>query len=228
MNNKNLDNKTLDAIGKRLVRSGGVPDRDIEKAIANPELFSLINKRIGELSQDKDSHSALFLFVRQNALAFAGAAILLTVVVGVASLLRPEKAPTVAKDLRVPANQPDVVAPPVFPPQDTNEGKLSAGGDDDDSEIKIENAVYRPQGRKIRRRSVERVSDTEGDFHPVTYTGDTADTAAGGRIIRVELKRSSLFALGVNLPLENDYDEMVTADLLVGKDGVTRGVRIVN
>jgi hypothetical protein len=228
MNHRNLDNNTFDRIGQRLVKVARVPDSEIDKLVANSELFSLVSKRIGRVTVDKPSHSALFLFIRQNALAFAGAAILLIVVVGVASLLRPEKAPTIVKDQRVPADKPDVVASPVFPPQEVNTGKHSAGDVDNGNEFSVENAVYVPRSRNNQRRAVVPVREEEGDFLPVTYTGDAADTAAGGRILRVELKRSSLFALGVNLPLENDYEEMVKADLLIGRDGVTRGIRIVN
>lgn len=232
MDRRHLDNKTLDSIGKRLVKSAAVPDDQLDRVIANPDLFALVVKRVGDISEGPASHSALFLFIRQNALAFAGAAILLMVVVGVASLLRPEKGPSVAKDRRA---QQNVVASPVFPPQEeAKTGKPSAGDADnavvlpEDDEFTVERAIQRTRSRNTDRRPVEPARDREGDFYAVTYTGDKNDTAAGGRIIRVELKRSSLFALGVNVPLENDYEEMVTADLLVGKDGVTRGIRIVN
>jgi hypothetical protein len=235
MERKKLDNKMLDSIGKRLVRSSAVAEADLDRVIADPELFSLILKRAAGQAEDPVQHSALFLFVRKNALAFAGAAILLMVVVGVASLLRPDKAPGVTKDQRAPAKQQEVVASPVFPPQEEPKtGKPSAGDADnaialaEDDEFAVETAVHRPRRRNTDRRPVEPARYPEGDFYAVTFTGDKADTAAGGRIIRVELKRSSLFAMGVNLPLENDYEEMVTADLLVGKDGVTRGIRIVN
>ena len=40
------------------------------------------------------------------------------------------------------------------------------------------------------------------------------------------MPRSALFAMGVNIPLENDA-EVVKADLLVGTDGVTRAIRVV-
>jgi hypothetical protein len=62
------------------------------------------------------------------------------------------------------------------------------------------------------------------EFQPVTYTGDPSDIA-GGRIVRVELSRQALFAMGVNIPLENGVDN-VKADLLIGPDGVTRAVRL--
>ena len=43
--------------------------------------------------------------------------------------------------------------------------------------------------------------------------------------MRVEMSRASLFAMGINIPLENGA-EVVKADLLVGPDGVARAVRL--
>ena len=222
MNKRELDNKTLDAIGKKLVYSGRLPASDIDKVVSNPRLFSLINQRIASPANRRPS---LFLFIRQQRVAFAGAAILLIVVLGVASLLRPARTLDTTRELRVPAARPERQAPPVFPPKETETGKLSAGGAPIDNDIRVERAIARPPVRKYRPQPQPEI---EGEFLPVAYTSETLDTSGGGHIIRVDLKRSSLFALGVNLPLENNDDEMVQADLLIGKDGVTRGVRVVN
>jgi len=79
---------------------------------------------------------------------------------------------------------------------------------------------------KAEVRSKPVSHDPDEDFYPVSYSGDP-DEMGGGRIIRVELPRSTLFAMGVNIPLEND-SPTIKADLLVGRDGVTRAVRVVN
>jgi hypothetical protein len=64
------------------------------------------------------------------------------------------------------------------------------------------------------------------DFYAVSYAGDPHETERGGRIVRVDIPRSTLFAMGINVPLENE-SATVKADLLVGSDGVTRGIRVV-
>jgi len=222
MTKREMDNKTLDAIGKKLVRSGRVPASDIDKAVSNPRLFLLVNQRIESPGSGRRS---LFQFIRQQRVAFAGAAILLIVVLGVVSLLRPARTLDTTRELRVSAARPEMDAPPVFPPQERKTGKLSPGGAPIDNDIRVERAMARTPVRKYRPRPQP---EPEGEFLPVAYTSETLDTSGGGHIIRVDLKRSSLFALGVNLPLENNDDEMVKADLLIGKDGVTRGVRVVN
>jgi len=90
--------------------------------------------------------------------------------------------------------------------------------------------AYRPKPPIKRRaappRSVPAAIDDSDDFYPVSYTGDPKELALGGRVVRVELSRASLFAMGVNLPLENDSAAIKT-DLLIGSDGVTRGMRLV-
>jgi hypothetical protein len=45
-------------------------------------------------------------------------------------------------------------------------------------------------------------------------------------LVRVELPRSSLVAMGVDPPAENDAQKVKT-DLLIGSDGVMKAVRFV-
>jgi hypothetical protein len=68
--------------------------------------------------------------------------------------------------------------------------------------------------------------EAEGDFYALSYAGDPNETERGGRIVRVDVPRSTLFAMGIDVPLENE-SETVKADLLIGSDGVTRAIRVV-
>jgi hypothetical protein len=72
-------------------------------------------------------------------------------------------------------------------------------------------------------RPAEAVRDKE--FYEVSYAGDARELAAG-RVIRVELPPAALFAMGINVPLEN-ASSAIKADLLVGPDGVARAMRLV-
>ena len=69
------------------------------------------------------------------------------------------------------------------------------------------------------------VENFAGEFYALTNAGNLED-AAELKIIRTELSRASLFALGVNLPIENETEKFKT-DLLVGSDGVARAIRFV-
>jgi hypothetical protein len=68
-------------------------------------------------------------------------------------------------------------------------------------------------------------SEIATDFMPVTY-GGVANLADGGRMVRVELPRSSMASFG--LPVNMDRaNERVKADVLLGVDGLAHAIRFV-
>jgi hypothetical protein len=71
--------------------------------------------------------------------------------------------------------------------------------------------------------------DANGDiatgFIPVSYTS-AANLEAGGQIVRVELPRSAIAALGLPVNMER-VDQRVKADVLVGVDGLPHAIRLV-
>jgi hypothetical protein len=92
--------------------------------------------------------------------------------------------------------------------------------------MKIANRTgLRPEGAHRSAEIVQQVRSTDR-FYAVSYAGDPHETERGGRIVRVDIPRLTLFAMGVDIPLENERDT-VRADLLVGSDGVTRAIRVV-
>jgi hypothetical protein len=193
---------------------------DIEKIVSNPNLFALVNARIAADGKPASLKAPTGLFFRRNVIAFTGIAVIVFAAIAAATLIRTEKAPSADNEAQIPDAVPDVARLEVFPPPFV--GKLSAGRASK-IDFRVGNAVAnkadgRSESRNRRPANVE--------FYAVGYTDDPPESSGGGRIIRVELHRSSLFALGVNLPLEND-EETISADLLVGSDGVTRAVRIV-
>jgi len=129
-------------------------------------------------------------------------------------------------EVQAPAEMPATARPAYLPPLRAGSNPTSGRAAYREPEPSIERtpakATYTKQ---IPKREKAVVSDDQPAFIPVAYAGDPRETA-GGHIIRVDMSRSSLFALGVNVPLENDSDT-VKADLLVGADGVTRAIRVV-
>lgn len=232
MDRRKLDNKTLDAIGSNLIKNGASRTVDIEKIASDPLLFAMVRERIAvdaAISSAASRYSFVSLIKAGSAVIGASAA-LIALVFGALSLLKTESGVVAVNTIQIPDTSP-VVARPVIPPQGIV-SKLSAGRANDieaePAEPVYEKTVYRiPTRASKAARRPEPVKEVERAYYPVSYTGDPAETSAGGHIIRVQMKRSSLFALGVNLPLEND-DETVSADLVIGRDGVTRAIRVVN
>jgi hypothetical protein len=79
-----------------------------------------------------------------------------------------------------------------------------------------------PAVRRVKSEKPEK-ADNMDDFQFLTFDPDA--TREGGRIVRVELPRASLYAMGVNIPPENGK-RMIQADLFIGSDGTTNAIRI--
>lgn len=215
---QNVDNKKIDQIGKVIVKAGTLASRDIENIVANPALFDSIRMLIATESAEPVARRSLLL---PGIAAFASVAFV-TVVVGFIVL---RTAPVDVTQVSVPESKRTSV--PVYRKADQiadSKPKI----DPDAEAIRPVRAIARQTARieSPRQRFVEPTTHDEGDFYAVSYAGDPNETERGSRIIRVDIPRSTLFAMGVNIPLENEA-ETVKADLLVGNDGVTRGIRVV-
>jgi len=84
-------------------------------------------------------------------------------------------------------------------------------------------AVEKPAKRPAAKK---KPADQPLEFYALSSAGDPAEMLKDGRIIRVDLPRTSLLSLGVNVPLESE-NAVVKTDLLVGSDGVTKAIRVV-
>lgn len=228
MKKRNLDKTELDLIGRKLIERRSLPSVNIDKIVSNPDLFSLINSRImaegNAYKVNVTSGWVLFSFIRRNAAAFAGVAVMLIVVIA-ASLFRFDKVFNAANAVQNPAAVVPEAARPDLPPQE-QAGRNQSPGRAQNPDFQFEKAVVRQSIRPIEPKPRAHNSiEMEAEFYAISYNGE-ADEAGDGQIVRVDMPRSSLFALGVNVPLEND-SEIVKADLLVGANGVARAIRVI-
>jgi len=81
------------------------------------------------------------------------------------------------------------------------------------------------RGRRMARRSHVEETETATEFLPLTYVAH-ADDEGSGQIVRVNLPRESLFALGLPVSAER-AGELVKADVIVGDDGLARAIRFI-
>lgn len=216
---KKLDKNQLDEIGKALVRTDAVLSRDLESVVADPALFDSIRVRI---TSEPAVAPRRQTYLPARIAAFAT----LTVIAAFAFVVVISK------------KQPSEIAVtplPVAAPKATdNVARFTEPDRIVDSErpsvvhpVRSERTVDRPVVRSIRpQRPEAQQAQPETSFYAVSYAGDPHETERGGRIVRVDIPRSTLFAMGVDIPLENEA-EVVKADLLIGPDGVTRGIRVV-
>jgi hypothetical protein len=68
-------------------------------------------------------------------------------------------------------------------------------------------------------------NEVKTDFVPLTYL-NSATAMDSGIVVRVEVSREKLAAMGLPLNLER-ADEKIKADIVLGDDGVARAIRLV-
>jgi len=221
---RKLENKKLDEIGKLLVKAGTMPSREIDEIVGNRDLFESVKKRIAAGTEIPGARRSRLLipglatFASVALIAVVGLAFLRSGPVTPAETVK--SVPTVSKAPGEYAkhNKPDGAGKLAEPVQD-NVVEPAA--------IKPIKASHRQASRTHRpKQPVAQQARFVDDFYAVSYAGDPHETERGGRIVRVDIPRSTLFAMGINVPLENE-SATVKADLLIGSDGVTRAIRVV-
>ena len=233
MRNTRLDNKKLENIGRGLFAAGALGESEIDNIAGREYLFSGVLARVKSAPVLPEPKGFSFArFVRRHELGLGGA-LAAVLCVGIFGLylqvqpgevsLRSVPAPAVQQEtarFESPAAVEDI-APTRVQDRAIEEPAVA-------SQPAPERAVYK-QSRPSTPARPQRASTNDNDgpeFYPVTYTGDNGELARGGRVIRVDVSRATLFAMGINVPLEND-SPTVKADLIVGPDGVTRAIRLV-
>ena len=233
MQDRKLKRSDLDTVGKQLFATAKLTETEIDRIAAGPSLFGGVLARIaaeptgGRVDRPE---AASFLSGYKIVLGTSLAAVLC---VGALGIYLQQSAPlSVSKSIDIPAKRPDP-ARPVFTPQVKYVKGFTEGRADisDQPAVPEQTSTQYAIQREPRRSQprVERATFSEPrrpDFIAVTYTGDGGESARGGRVVRVDVPRSTLFAMGFDVSLEND-SPTVKADLLIGPDGVTRAVRLV-
>ena len=235
MRNTRPDKEKLENIGRGLFAAGALRESDIEKIAGREDLFSGVLAKINSVPARPAAEAFSFArFVRRHELGLGGA-LAAVLCVGVLGLyLRVQPGEISLREVQAPAPRPE---PERFDiaPQAVTEDIASLPVQErvvEEPAVTVhpapERTIYR-QNRPSAPPRPQRASmneTAEPEFYPVTYTGDNGELAKGGRVIRVDVSRATLFAMGINVPLENE-SPTVKADLLVGPDGVTRAIRLV-
>ena len=214
--------RELDKIGTKLIASSVLSEREIDRIAESPFLYSGVKSRI-----ESPTASNVFSFTPRFALGFGS----LFVVVGIAAvglfLLRDGDPNIAVRRVHVPI--PLREQPVSYPSSDKGDIASLPGpvlATEKRTSPHYQNASFsRTDDRSSTRRKPVPEPRPDLEFYPLAYAGDPKETVTGGRVLQVEMSRSSLFAMGFNIPIDNGA-ELVKADLLVGPDGVPRGIRL--
>ncbi len=220
MKTRHLQDDELDRIGQTLIKGSMLRTDEIERIADSPRLFADVMKRA-----DAGSTVRPRMFILRPVFAASFAAIVCAFVIVGYFMARQPVDLTVVKPVN-PEPQQRSVQPLQYAKQ--TEPDVVSPTRPDELQAPVQRAIIRKREDlrdPKRKRSAE--PDQQLEFFPITYTGDPNENVSGGRVIRVEMSRASLFAMGVNVPIDNGT-ELVKADLLVGPDGVPRAIRIPN
>lgn len=222
MRKENLKNTDLDALGVKLLRAGKLRGGEIEEIASRPHLFSSVKAIIS--SEEFDTKGSVrFSQWNMTAVAAGVLAIIIAAFAGLVAFRNNEPVTqTATQEISSPAieNVPDAIQVPAVLSHAVE--KLSAQAKPSPKSRVVSKSKTRKHP-PISKPSETGEIDT---FYALTYGANLEETTRDGKVIRVDLPPASLFALGVNLPLENDT-RLIKTDLLVGPDGITRGIRLV-
>jgi len=214
MKRQALKNREIDKLGQSLVKASRMAASEAEQAAADPALYGKVLKRILD-DQREEPYVAK--------LGWQVPAICSTIVALAAGtfLLMPSS-----------SEPADVVKGPEPPPARTEspEAMTPAVEDIEPERVSVRNNEL-PVPRRSRRAATRRAEEMPEpkpvpEFFEIGFAGGLDDAAMDGRVVRVELPRAALFAMGVNVPLENGTGAL-TAELLVGPDGAPKAIRLV-
>jgi hypothetical protein len=228
MRMRNLSGKSVDRIGRKMLKAIRVPDKKIDAIVASETLFDPVREAVhAQLPQDAPAPFLVLIKAcvrRWQVVLPAAAAVFL--IAGLALYVTREKSavPQVGENI----HQQDLPTESLPVPTEKFDDSVASCCPVTISERKsltrrpmtpVRHVVQQP-----RYPEVEQVSE----FHAFPYVGGVSQINGESQIVRVELPRSSLFAMGIDLPVENQATTKVKADLLIGEDGSLRAVRIVN
>ncbi len=247
MNKRNLENRRLDEIGRKLLETGGIQSDELERIVSAPNLFDDIKARIRteqaanskKVSVERSGFS--FWTWPRAGTVFAGLAVLMLAVFGL-SFYTGQTPAVIEAVNEVPQNEAPATAATSAAATTGGERPLQVSvttpppaGAEAEPEFKPSNLIYREESNKpalkeFRKTRSSQKTKTEAqpeeEFYPLTYTGNMDEVTFGAHVVRVDLPRSSLLAMGVDLPGGNGADTIKT-DLLISPDGVTKGFRFV-
>jgi hypothetical protein len=224
MSKKDFQNHELDRIGRDLLAAAQIRDEEIEKIIAAPRLFESVKTRVKKEQTRLKPKMGFPVWNWQIAGAFA---VLTLAIIGAAAIVfRTPDAPQSAQK----TNDTEIKTPVALtqdPPQKNDgEKRVTDRAMVRRADLRAEKPKSQDRIRKPKPVKQTLPETEEGAFYALTIGGNWEADGENLRIVRAELSRAELFALGVNLPVENEAPKIKT-DLLVGANGVPKAIRFI-
>lgn len=239
---RNLQNKNLNLLGRKMLDAAKVKGDEIENIVNSPRLFDAIKARIENEPRALKSENipvavwSGFQFRNWQRVAFFPVVLLFFISaligIGFINFNKLEIEQTAVPDVEI---QMKIENPIIGPVIEAKPPKIFTVVDDKNKSLKFAkttvsaNKTLRSE-KTVAKAAQKRKFENKPKPSPLKFyalNGNPVEPGEEMQIVRTELSRTALFALGVNLPIENETEKLKT-DLLVGSDGVARAIRIVD
>lgn len=219
-----MQDSRLDQFSGELLGAVRVSEEEVAKASSSSYLYDRVRMRIAEIGERSKQPSSVYDRLRSFNASLLSAprfvvlssalAILLVLAAGLFVLFSGPRS-TEFGDSMVKAIEP---SSPVEQNLEQNR---------EQNTVATVNVANDQPHRAIRlRRQLEsRGNEIATDFLPLTFVDDSS-TPQNGHIVRMKVSRSALIAFGVPMNMER-AGELITADVMIGDDGLARAIRFV-
>jgi hypothetical protein len=233
MRKRDLQNREFDKIGRDLFEATKPSAEQIEKLVTAPQLFDAVKARIKADEQSRrkphgffGDRAAPFFWNRRTA-----AAVFIFLALGAALIIfkTPDSPPQTAGQIIEPEmNAPGAENEKPFSLEEKKYPAIESRGKSDRAAFTPKTPKTPRRGRKLNPAKAAQTAEKTAPeiFYSLASAGNWEATGEDLQIVRAELSRSELFALGVHLPVENETGKIKT-DLLVGSDGTAKAIRFV-
>lgn len=210
--------------------------RTLQRAEQNAQAPLRIKQELLEtfVERHNTTKPSVVVFPRQAnwaRLALAAAIAIMFAVLFLPKALRTARPKTgeVAKDQNIERNNAPVKPPTLVSKVNENISKPSTTKFARSAKTHVASMARTSRKRAVSRTRYQATeiaaNETKTDFIPLTYL-NKATAMEGGIIVRVEVSREKLVSMGLPLNLER-AGERISADIILGDDGVVRALRLV-
>lgn len=216
-------NKRLDDVCAELLLAAKVSEDEIAATSGSSGLYEGLRLRIADIGARTSRRTSIYerwfnlyaaLVERPRSLALAtAAAILLVLAVSAFVLL-----PAAPSREQVAQRSVETIAPTEQP-----HTQVATQAEKPSSVHPVSN--QQPRTTRRRAQAASRSGEVATDFLPLTFVDDSR-AQESGHVVRVKVPRSALIAFGVPMNMDR-AGELITADVVVGYDGLARAIRFV-
>ena len=211
----------LDQFCGEMLSAVRVSEDEVTATASSSYGYDRVRLRIAKLGQSASRRGSVYERLRRlnvsllsapRFVVLSGAAAILLLFAAALFVLLPG---TSSVDLVEPASEAVVPSTPVEQKAERETVVTTTSRADDQSQ----------RTRHRRQRLESRSSEVATDFLPLTFVEDSS-AQQSGHVVRMKVPRSALIAFGVPMNMER-AGELITADVVIGDDGLARAIRFV-